>query len=282
MTIDLFRRPERFAPEPLLLLRWAVYAVGRVASQIILFMILMQAYKMVRKTFIQRAERVAFDNALDLIWLQGKLGLNVELELQRFVLDHDWMIWFFNRYYTYFMTAFYICAASAILFAPKHYPFLRRTFFASMVLALPWYAIYPLAPPRFMDPYGFPFIDTLAVYGPNYFSDSGLVTANRYAAMPSMHCGWTLIGGVMLAYAYPKWGIGAIVGATHTAIMFLTVVVTGNHYVLDIVGGVLVAGAAFAVAYWFPAWRAWLFDRAGSRAPRGPHGHTATATTRSD
>lgn len=280
MTFTLFQRPERFALEPFLLFRWAVYAVGSVATQIILFMILMQAYKMVRKTFIQRAERVAFDNALDLIWLQGKLGLNFELDLQKFVLDHDWMIWFFNRYYTYFMTGFYICAASAILFAPKHYPFLRRTFFASMVLALPWYALYPLAPPRFMDPYGYPFVDTLAVYGPNYFSDSGLVTANRYAAMPSMHCGWTLIGGVMLAYAFPKWRIGAIVGGVHTTLMFLTVMVTGNHFVLDIVGGVLVAGAAFAVAYWIPAWRTWVFDRVSPRISRSSGAQTSPISTR--
>ena len=282
MTFELFQRPARFALEPLLLLRWAVYSVGYVATQIILFMILMQAYKMVRKTFIQRAERVAFDNALDLIAFQGKLGLNVELDLQKFVLDHDWMIWFFNRYYTYFMTGFYICAASAILFAPKHYPFLRRTFFASMVLALPWYAIYPLAPPRFMDPYGHPFIDTLAVYGPNYFSNSGLVTANRYAAMPSMHCGWTFIGAVMLAYAYPKWRIGAIVGGTHATLMFLTVMVTGNHYVLDIVGGLLVAGAAFVVAYWFPVWRGWVLERVGLGMTARPRTQTASAPTRAD
>jgi hypothetical protein len=278
----IIRRPERFAIEPLLLLRWAIYAPIRVLSQIILFMVLLQAYKMVRKTFIQRAERVAYDNALDLISLQGRLGLNIELDLQKFVLDHDWMIWFFNRYYTYFMTGFYICAASAILFAPKHYPFLRRAFIASMVLALPWYAIYPLAPPRFMDPYGYPFVDTLAIYGPNYFSSSGMVTANRYAAMPSMHCGWTLIGGVMLAYAFPKWYIGAIVGGVHTVLMFYTVMVTGNHYVLDIVGGVLVAGAAFVVAYWFPTWRAWVVDRVIPRTSRGTSTQTVPVSSRAD
>ncbi len=278
----IFTRPERFALEPAFLARWAVYAVIRVASQIVLFMILLQAYKMVRKTFIQRAEKLAFDNALDLIAFQGKLGLNFELDLQKFVLEHDWMIWFFNRYYTYFMTGFYICAASAILFAPKQYPFLRRAFFSSMVLALPWYAIYPLAPPRFMEPYGFPFIDTLAVYGPNYFSDSGMVTANRYAAMPSMHCGWTLIGGVMLAYAYPKWRVGAIVGAVHTTVMFLTVMVTGNHYVLDIVGGVLIAGAAFVVAYWLPSWSRWLRARIAAQFGRQSGSATIAASARAD
>lgn len=278
----ILNRPDRFAFEPALLGRWAVYAAIRVASQIVLFMILLQAYKMVRKTFIQRAETLAFDNALDLIALQGKLGLNFELDLQRFVLDHDWMIWFFNRYYTYFMTGFYICAALAILFAPKHYPFLRRAFLSSMVLALPWYAIYPLAPPRFMEPYGFPFIDTLAVYGPNYFSDSGLVTANRYAAMPSMHCGWTLIAGVMLAFAFPKWRIGAIVGAMHTGLMFFTVMVTGNHFVLDIVGGVLIAGAAFGVAYWLPRWIGWIQARF-SRNSRSSSGQIpATASSQGD
>ena len=245
--------PPRLVAPSAVIGRRVAGAVVLIVSQIALFMLLFQAYKLVRKTFIQRAETVAYDHALQIIRWQDRLGLNIELDLQRRVLEHDWAIWFFNRYYTYFMWAFYACAIAAMLLAPVHYRWLRRVFIASMALALPWFALYPLAPPRFMGQYGYPFVDTLAVYGPNYFSDSGLVQANRFAAMPSMHCGWTFIGSVMLAYAIPWKRLGLIVGASHSALMWITVMVTGNHFVLDIVGGLLVAGMAFAVARALPA-----------------------------
>jgi hypothetical protein len=224
-----------------------------VISQLVLFFLLFQLYKIVRKTFIQQDATVAFDHALQIIRLQGKLGLNFELALQRWVLAQgDWLIWFFNRYYAYFMWAFYACAALAMPLSPLAYRRLRRVFFLSMLLALPWYAFYPLAPPRFMEPYGYPFIDTLAVYGPNYFSETGIVQANRYAAMPSMHFGWTVIGAFMLAAALPRWRSGALLGTLHVVLMSLTVMITGNHFVLDIAGGLLVVAASFAAARLLP------------------------------
>ena len=239
-----------------------------VLGQIALFLVLFQAYKLVRKTFIQRAERVAYDNALDILRWEAWLGLDIELDLQRRILEHEWLIWFFNRYYAYFMWAFYACAAVAMILTPVHYRRLRRVFVASMVLALPWFALYPLAPPRFMGPYGYPFVDTLSVYGPNYFSNTGLVKANQFAAMPSMHCGWTFIGAVMLAYAVPWKRLGLILGATHAALMFVTVMVTGNHYWLDIVGGLLVAGGSFLVARLLPTEFPWPWHRQRAPSPR--------------
>jgi membrane-associated phospholipid phosphatase len=217
------------------------------ASQIILFMILFQAYKMVRKTYITRAEQVAFDNALDLLDFQGRLGLNFELSWQRWVLDRGDLILVFNNIYAYYMYGFYTCAMLLLVLNPVRYRYLRRVFITSMVVALPWYAIYPLAPPRFMEPYGWNFVDTLLVYGPNYFSNSGLVTANQYAAMPSMHCGWTMIGGIMVAAALPWPWIGRAVGLFLTLLLAVTVMVTGNHYWLDVVGGWIVVALSLAI-----------------------------------
>ena len=90
------------------------------------------------------------------------------------------------------------------LCAPARYRFLRRVFLCSMLLALPWFYLYPLAPPRFMAEYGYPFIDSQAVYGPNYFSGRSPVQANQFAAMPSMHCGWTVIGARCWPHALPR------------------------------------------------------------------------------
>ena len=228
------------------ILLWAV-------SQILLFLALFQAYKMVRKTFITRAESVAYNHALDVLWLQGKLGLNFELDWQRWVLDQNtFLIKAFNNVYAYYMYGFYACAIILLALAPARYLYLRRVFIITMIVALPWYAIYPLAPPRFMEPYGWPFVDTLAVYGPNYFSESGIVTANRFAAMPSMHCGWSLVAGIMIAQALPWKRVGILVGTFLALLVPVTVIVTGNHYWLDVVGGWGVIAVSLLINRWLP------------------------------
>jgi hypothetical protein len=226
------------------------------AGQIVLFLILFQVYKVVRRTFITRAESVAFDNALQILDIQGALGANFELELQRWVLDRGDLIMVFNYFYSWFMWVFYAAAMILLFFAPQRYLYLRRVFFLSMLLALPWYIIYPLAPPRFMQPYGWEFIDTILTYGPNYFSEEGLVTANRYAAMPSMHVGWTTIGALMLWVAFPGRfrNVGRALAVLLVVMITVTVMVTGNHYWLDAVGGWIIVGAAVAINRWLP-WR---------------------------
>ena len=249
MTSDAIHMRERARGLPRRLLGIAWY----VGSQIAILFALFQVYKLVRKTFIQRAQEVAFDNALQILRWQERLGIDIELDLQGRVLGHEGLIWFFNRYYSYFTWAFYLCAACAMATNPRAYRRLRRVFIATMLIALPCYFMYPLAPPRFMALFGYPFVDTLAVYGPNYFSETGIVQANRFAAMPSMHIGWTVIGAFMLAAAFRRWRLGAVLGALHVTLMCVTVVVTGNHYVLDIVGGLLVDAAAFGIVALLPA-----------------------------
>jgi hypothetical protein len=225
-------------------------------GQILLFLVLFQLYKVVRRTFITRAEGVAYDNALQILDIQGALNANFELSLQQWVLDRGDLILFFNYFYAWFMWIFYTCAMILLFFAPQRYLYHRRVFFLTMVLALPWYVIYPLAPPRFMQPYGWEFVDTLQVYGPNYFSESGLVTANRFAAMPSMHVGWTTLGALMLWVAFP--GRFRILGRGVSVVLILlvtiTVMITGNHYWMDAVGGWIILGAAFAINRMLP-WR---------------------------
>jgi len=243
--------------------RWPL-TIARAALNIGLFLILFQLYKVVRRQFIQQSNVEAYENADQIIRWEERLGLYVELGLQRWAIDHEWIIRGLNWYYASFMWILYGCCVVAIVLAPARYRPLRRVFLCSMLLALPWYAIYPLAPPRFMTGEG--FVDTLAIYGPNYFSNEGLVTANQFAAMPSMHIGWSTIGAIMLAVAIPSWRsipLGPLLGLLHISLMTLTVMATGNHFILDAVGGWLVVLGAFALARVLPGWRS------PTRAPRG-------------
>jgi hypothetical protein len=216
--------------------------------QYLLFLVMFQVYKMVRKQFILEDNTGAFGHAKDIIHVEKSLGLFVELDLQRWVLDRgDWLILSFNNVYAYYTQAFLVSMVFLALMAPLRYRYMRRAFFISMAIATPMYLVYPLAPPRFMEPYGWPFIDTMAVYGPNYFSETGLVTANRFAAMPSMHVGWTTFFSIGLWLAIPNRKLATLVLLFIPALMTTTVMVTGNHYWLDAVGGWLVIGTAFVI-----------------------------------
>jgi membrane-associated phospholipid phosphatase len=225
-----------------------------VARMGIIFVILF-AYSWFRKTYFQQPASEAYANGLDIIDLQARLGIaatDIEIPLQRWVLQYPWMIDFFNTYYRQFKPALYVCALLCLVLAPIQFGRAFRVFLFATAIALPWYALYPLAPPRLMEPYGFDFVDTLAVYGGVQSSASGAGGANQFAAMPSMHIGWTSIAALWLSGAIRWWRLGAIIGLLHLFLMCITVMVTGNHYLLDIVGGFLVAGAALLLARLLP------------------------------
>jgi membrane-associated phospholipid phosphatase len=210
-----------------------------------------QAYKLARKAFIPRAEAVGYVHADQVVALERRLGIFVEAQAQAAFLRAETLIRPVNWFYASMMWLVVGAAVLALLGDRDRFRVWRRVFLASMLIALPWYLLYPLAPPRFLPEHG--FVDTLAVWGPNYFAEKGLVTANRFAAMPSMHVGWTLIAAAALADAWrgARWaqGLAAVLAVGMPA----TVVVTGNHWLLDIVGGWLVAAAAWLVAGRRPA-----------------------------
>ena len=249
----------------------AAVALGRVVLHVGLIYVVLQAYSWLRKTFFLRAEAVAFDHARQIIDLEAAVGLpvrRIELALQARVLEHDWLIDFFNVYYRQMKLGIYLSAALAVLLAPGGFRRVRRLFFLATLIALPWYTIYPLAPPRFMNQYGYPFVDTLAVYAGKVSSSGGMAGANQFAAMPSMHIGWSVIAACWLAVALPRWRLGAILGVVHVVLMSLAVMATGNHYWLDIAGGLAVFAAALALDRLLPGRTPWRRPVQGARGAR--------------
>ncbi|MCZ9343411.1 phosphatase PAP2 family protein, partial [Streptomyces sp. TRM76130] len=87
---------------------------------------------------------------------------------------------------------------------PVDYRWARASLGFATLLALVGFWLYPLAPPRLMP--GLGIIDT--VHGVQDFSrpDYGTLTAltNQYAAMPSLHFGWSLWCGLAVAIIAPK------------------------------------------------------------------------------
>ena len=79
---------------------------------------------------------------------------------------------------------------------------LRNTVLATWLIAMPIYALFPVAPPRLA---GIGMLDTITSGG-GVRLDSALTTSfyNPLAAVPSLHAGFALAVGVALAAALPQ------------------------------------------------------------------------------
>jgi hypothetical protein len=66
--------------------------------------------------------------------------------------------------------------------------------------------------------------------------------------MPSLHFGWSLWCGLVIAILAPRWWMKAL-GLLHPLFTVSAIVATGNHWVLDAVGGAAVVGAGFALTH---------------------------------
>jgi hypothetical protein len=221
-------------------------------------------YSLVRNQFgsatVSAAE--AYRNALTIIDLERALGIFNEAEVQSWFLDAAGFLRGINIYYG---TLHFIVPVGVLVFLalrhPDAYPLWRTTLLASTALALIGFALFPLMPPRLLCdcPYGAgpvasadglpTFVDTLAVHGGLWSFDSSTVQAvsNQYAAMPSLHIGWALWCALALLPFLRRWWAKALAVAYPVFTLF-TIVVTGNHFWLDAVGGVIVVAAGYGVA----------------------------------
>jgi hypothetical protein len=192
----------------------------------------------------------------EILSLERLLHLDVEHWANHAVVRIDWMRHFFDYYYESFHFGVPLAILGVLYWRrPADYRWARSAIGFATVFALAGFWLYPLAPPRLMP--GLGITDT--VNGPQDFGrpDYGTLTdlTNQYAAMPSLHFGWSLWCGIVILIMAPRWWLKAL-GLLHPFCTVTAIVVTGNHWVLDAVGGALVVGAGFGMTYVFQGPRA--------------------------
>ena len=126
----------------------------------------------------------------------------------------------------------------------------RNTILLANCLGLIGYVLLPTAPPRMFPDFG--FNDTLSSFG-ELNHGSGLVefAANPYAAMPSLHAADALIVGLVLA-SVCRSKVAKTLWLLWPAWVWFSVMATGNHFWLDVVGGIVVAVIAGLIVYRVP------------------------------
>lgn len=210
-------------------------------------------YSLIRNA-VPEQRREALRNA-DWIWrTEHHLGLAVEESVNHAVNSVGWLIIGMNYYYA---TLHFVVTLSVLVWLyrchPGRYAAARLALFATTVVALLGYYFFPLAPPRLMT--GGNFVDTVTVHETWGSMASGDLKhmSNQYAAMPSMHIGWSLWCGLtVFALASAPWA--RILGVLYPTATLVVIVATANHFWLDAVGGLLCLAFGFLVArLWYGA-----------------------------
>jgi hypothetical protein len=223
--------------------------------EVLYIVVFYAVYSLVRNKGID-ADSVdqAFSHAKGVIRVERMIGLYHEESLQDAFLGQRWFIRFWNIYYG---TFHFLVTAFALVWCfqrrPDRYARWRNTLAWTTGLALIGFAFFPLMPPRLLPPsYG--FVDTLAKVGGLWSFDSGAMKAvsNQYAAMPSLHFGWSLWCVFMLwpAAGERRWAKALLVA--YPAATLFAILVTANHFWLDAVGGALVFAAGRLIAQKMP------------------------------
>lgn len=129
-------------------------------------------------------------------------------------------------------------------------PVYRRARTALMLvnlMGLVVFLLYPVAPPRLLPGAG--FVDIVAQSGTFGAGTDGGVTyhANEFGSLPSLHAAWAIWVALTVMSMTTRRFLRAL-GWAHVSLTFVVVIITGNHYVLDLVAGAVVIGAAWALA----------------------------------
>lgn len=187
----------------------------------------------------------ALTHARELIRLEQRLGVAWERALQEAVVGMDLAVDAANAIYIYGHWPV-IIVGGILLFRhrPAQYVRLRDAFLLSGAIGLVIFAVFPVAPPRLTD---LPLVDTITRHDEGYRQIVPPSLVNEYAAMPSFHAGWNLLLGIVVlgATRNPLLRVLAILGP---AAMIVAVVVTANHFVIDVIVGVAIAIASLLLA----------------------------------
>ncbi|MFH8288126.1 phosphatase PAP2 family protein [Streptomyces sp. NPDC018059] len=210
----------------------------RLWFEILLIAVSYWTYSLIRNA-VPEQKAQALRNA-DWIWrVEHDLGIAVERGVNHAVDSVTWLIVGMNYYYA---TLHFVVTLGVLVWLfrkhPGRYAATRLVLFATTAVALVGYYLYPLAPPRLMN--GTTFIDTVLVHHTWGSMASGDLKnmSNQYAAMPSMHIGWSLWCGLTIfALASVPWA--KVLGLLYPVATLVVIVATANHFWLDAVGGMI-------------------------------------------
>ena len=223
-----------------------------------------------RGLFSQHGTREGIDHARSLVAFEVSHGFFVEPAWQIFFLQtrHIFTLTITSEAVERLMNGIYVVGHVGVtlgvalwvyIYRRRWFGLLRNVVILVNLFALVIYENFPVAPPRLttgliFDHHPFIFRDTL--FGVVDASGRAIGTQsgyNEFSAMPSVHMAWAVVAGATLVIlAGPLWA--KAIGVLYPVCMLIAVVVTGNHYLLDVLGGMMIVVLAYGVAMLIDRW----------------------------
>lgn len=207
---------------------------------------------------------VAFRHLDQIVKWEKSWGFYNELQIAlvtAFHTSYAWKVFISNWYLIAHFGITPIFYAWVVLWRPKEFPIWGTGLMFGSLFACISFVLYPLAPPRMLPE----FPDILSIVGIDPHGENSTVKtlANPYAAMPSLHFGWSFYLGIsgfiltrksFLAFRM----LGSAWMFFYPGFMLYIIVGTSNHFWLDAVfGGIAMALGIFCsyLGFYKLGWR---------------------------
>lgn len=206
------------------------------------------AYFGIRNATVGNA-KAAFDNALAIVRFERAHDLDWEAALQAEVTARAWLVTVANWVYIWGHWPVIIVAAILLHhYRRDRYYLLRNAMFVSAAIGFTFFVFFPVAPPRLLD---LGLVDTVTEQSNSYRALQPPGLTNQFAAFPSLHAGWNILLGIVAFGSTARLLIRAL-SLVGPALMVLAVVVTANHFVVDVAGGAIVVAIGLLIAKLLP------------------------------
>jgi membrane-associated phospholipid phosphatase len=211
-------------------------------AELRMFLAAYLVYTMARWIFVGDLGE-AKEHARWIFELEQDIGIAVEGSVQR-ALESPVVSWVLSNLY---LAAQLVVVPSALIWlyrrSPAVYRELRNTVVATWLIAVPVFALFPVAPPRLAD---IGLADTVSQQATVELTGRSTIFYNQLAAVPSLHVGFAVAVGLALARVFERrWAKG--LALLWGPLVSLSVVATGNHYLFDIAAGLAVTALGYAV-----------------------------------
>lgn len=206
-------------------------------------------YSLVRNSVGDVVAR-AYRNGRDILALEDGWGLAAERGLNEWVYRNDVVAGAVALHYA---TLHFLVTPAVLVWLffrrPARYRAMSGILMLTTALALIGFFWLPTAPPRLLLDEG--FVDVMSQTSAwGWWPESGTpgsdAISNQFAAMPSLHSAWATWSGLVLFFLARRAWV-RVLGLGYPLSTFFVVLGSGNHYLLDVVGGIVVLAVGAAV-----------------------------------
>jgi PAP2 superfamily len=192
---------------------------------------------------------LALGNAWGVLHLEQSLHIDPELGLDRWLSAHHTLALIVSDYYdnAHFVVTLALLGWLWWRRADIYRP-LRSTLVLVNVIGFLVFWLYPLAPPRMLTGYGFTDVVSFSHAFGSWHTGALASHANQLAAMPSLHIAWAAWCALVL-WRLSERRFLRLAAVAYPLLTTLAVLATANHFMLDVLAGLLTLAVAAGLVH---------------------------------